>query len=162
MYSKKQVSVDEDSSTPSTPSHLVTSNEKFENILNDLSDELIEVVDSEKINQIVLKGVPQLSRDTIWYWLSKQYILRNQKQIQKNKKNLSIKFDMSYSELLKDNTTHQHAIMIDLGRTFPTHPNFAQKFSAGQLALFNVLKAYSILDPEVGYCQESCMLSDKP
>jgi hypothetical protein len=160
-YLKKQISIDDDNSSvcsstscsaPSTPV-LVTSYINFENALNELNDEL-ETIELEKIRKLVLKGVPQINRDTVWLWLAKQYILRNQKLIQKNKKNASFKFDLTYAELLKDNTTiHQHAIMIDLGRTFPNHPHFSQQFGAGQLALFNVLKAYSILDPEVGYCQ---------
>lgn len=40
-----------------------------------------------------------------------------------------------------------------LGRTFPGHTYFASPLGPGQLALFNLLKAYSLLDPEVGYCQ---------
>jgi hypothetical protein len=39
------------------------------------------------------------------------------------------------------------------GRTFPTHPYFSVQLGAGQLSLFNLLKAYSLLDKEVGYCQ---------
>ena len=40
-----------------------------------------------------------------------------------------------------------------LGRTFPNHNYFEKELGSGQLALFNVLKAYSLLDDEVGYCQ---------
>lgn len=40
-----------------------------------------------------------------------------------------------------------------VGRTFPSHPYFAAQLGRGQLCLFNVLKAYSVLDEEVGYCQ---------
>ena len=58
-----------------------------------------------------------------------------------------------YTDLIKQSTIHQHAILLDLGRTFPSHRNFARKFGRGQSALFNVLKAYSLLDAEVGYCQ---------
>ncbi|KAF3852144.1 hypothetical protein F7725_005499, partial [Dissostichus mawsoni] len=54
-----------------------------------------------------------------------------------------------YKELLKQLTTQQHAILIDLGRTFPTHPYFQAQLGAGQLSLYNLLKAYSLLDPEV-------------
>ncbi|XP_035225179.1 TBC1 domain family member 1-like [Stegodyphus dumicola] len=39
------------------------------------------------------------------------------------------------------------------GRTFPNHPFYSQSLGAGQLSLFNLLKAYSLLDKEVGYCQ---------
>jgi hypothetical protein len=39
------------------------------------------------------------------------------------------------------------------GRTFPGHPYFSAQLGPGQLSLFNLLKAYSLLDEEVGYCQ---------
>ncbi len=39
------------------------------------------------------------------------------------------------------------------GRTFPTHQYFSTQLGAGQLSLYNLLKAYSLLDTEVGYCQ---------
>lgn len=39
------------------------------------------------------------------------------------------------------------------GRTFPTHQYFSAQLGAGQLSLYNLLKAYSLLDTEVGYCQ---------
>lgn len=32
-------------------------------------------------------------------------------------------------------------------------------FGLGQLALYNLLKAYSLLDPEVGYCQGLCFVA---
>lgn len=41
----------------------------------------------------------------------------------------------------------------DIERTFPTHKIFRLKEGAGQKALYNILKVYSIIDPEVGYCQ---------
>lgn len=39
------------------------------------------------------------------------------------------------------------------GRTFPNHSYFMSPLGPGQLALYNLLKAYSLLDEEVGYCQ---------
>eukprot|EP00884_Botryococcus_braunii_P004172 jgi/Botrbrau1/13756/Bobra.0056s0013.2 len=42
-------------------------------------------------------------------------------------------------------------ISRDIHRTFPEHPQFG--FQQGQQALFRVLKAYSLHDLEVGYCQ---------
>ena len=61
--------------------------------------------------------------------------------------------DVPYEELLGQLTSHQHAIIIDLGRTFPTQKYFQASLGAGQLALYNLLKAYSLLDSQVGYCQ---------
>lgn len=43
--------------------------------------------------------------------------------------------------------------IVFAGRTFPTHPYFSTQLGAGQLSLYNILKAYSLLDQEVGYCQ---------
>ncbi len=40
-----------------------------------------------------------------------------------------------------------------LDRTFPAHPYFSQHVGVGQFALFTLLKVYSNLDPELGYCQ---------
>lgn len=62
-------------------------------------------------------------------------------------------YNMPYELLLKQLTSQQHAILIDLGRTFPNHPYFSSPLGPGQLGLFNLLKAYSLLDHEVGYCQ---------
>lgn len=44
-------------------------------------------------------------------------------------------------------------IFVLVGRTFPTYDYFVTRLGPGQLGLFNVLKAYSLLDKEVGYCQ---------
>lgn len=61
--------------------------------------------------------------------------------------------DVPYEELLGQLTSHQHAIIIDLSRTFPNLKYFEASLGPGQLALYNLLKAYSLLDSEVGYCQ---------
>lgn len=62
-------------------------------------------------------------------------------------------FHRPYEEMIKGLTSQQHAILIDLGRTFPQHPYFTRTLGPGQLGLFNLLKAYSLLDQDVGYCQ---------
>lgn len=45
------------------------------------------------------------------------------------------------------------------GRTFPTHPYFQAQLGAGQLSLYNILKAYSLLDPEVSFNSDFLSLS---
>ncbi|XP_062991937.1 TBC1 domain family member 1 [Elgaria multicarinata webbii] len=103
--------------------------------------------DMEKIHSAVGKGVPRHHRGEIWKFLAEQYQLKHQFPNKQQPK------DTPYKELLKQLTSQQHAILIDLGRTFPTHPYFSAQLGAGQLSLYNILKAYSLLDPEVGYCQ---------
>ncbi|XP_006876274.1 PREDICTED: TBC1 domain family member 1-like isoform X4 [Chrysochloris asiatica] len=103
--------------------------------------------DMEKMHSAVGQGVPRHHRGEIWKFLAEQYHLRHQFPSKQQPK------DTPYKELLKQLTSQQHAILIDLGRTFPTHPYFSAQLGAGQLSLYNILKAYSLLDQEVGYCQ---------
>ncbi|XP_039704724.1 TBC1 domain family member 1 isoform X6 [Pteropus medius] len=103
--------------------------------------------DMEKMHSAVGQGVPRHHRGEIWKFLAEQYHLKHQFPSKHQPK------DTPYKELLKQLTSQQHAILIDLGRTFPTHPYFSAQLGAGQLSLYNILKAYSLLDQEVGYCQ---------
>ena len=61
--------------------------------------------------------------------------------------------EATYLSLIKESSPHEKAITRDLGRTFPHHAFFAGATGLGQENLFNVLKAYSLQDPAVGYCQ---------
>uniref|UniRef100_A0A672TNT6 TBC1 domain family member 4 n=2 Tax=Strigops habroptila TaxID=2489341 RepID=A0A672TNT6_STRHB len=103
--------------------------------------------DMEDIHSTLKEGVPKSRRGEIWQFLAVQHRVRHRLP---NKQQPP---DVSYKELLKQLTAQQHAILVDLGRTFPTHPYFSAHLGAGQLSLFNLLKAYSLLDKEVGYCQ---------
>ncbi|XP_036274573.1 TBC1 domain family member 1 isoform X2 [Pipistrellus kuhlii] len=103
--------------------------------------------DMEKMHAAVGQGVPRHHRGEIWKFLAEQYHLKHQLPPKQQPR------DTPYKELLKQLTSQQHAILIDLGRTFPTHPYFSAQLGAGQLSLYNILKAYSLLDQEVGYCQ---------
>uniref|UniRef100_A0A674GKE6 TBC1 domain family member 4 n=1 Tax=Taeniopygia guttata TaxID=59729 RepID=A0A674GKE6_TAEGU len=103
--------------------------------------------DVEDIHSTLKEGVPKSRRGEIWQFLAVQHRVRHRLP---NKQQPP---DISYKELLKQLTAQQHAILVDLGRTFPTHPYFSTHLGAGQLSLFNLLKAYSLLDKEVGYCQ---------
>ncbi|XP_063160595.1 TBC1 domain family member 4 isoform X2 [Candoia aspera] len=103
--------------------------------------------DVEDIHTTLKDGVPKSRRGEIWQFLAVQHRVRHRLP---NKHHPP---DVSYKDLLKQLTAQQHAILVDLGRTFPTHPYFSAQLGAGQLSLFNLLKAYSLLDKEVGYCQ---------
>ncbi|ORY94066.1 rab-GTPase-TBC domain-domain-containing protein [Syncephalastrum racemosum] len=61
--------------------------------------------------------------------------------------------ESEYRELLKRVSPDEKLIRRDLSRTFPTHEFFKEQDGEGQEALFNVIKAYSIFDQQVGYCQ---------
>eukprot|EP00069_Balaena_mysticetus_P010002 bmy_20449T0 len=63
-----------------------------------------------------------------------------------------------YSELLKMTSPCEKLIRRDIARTYPEHNFFKEKDSLGQEVLFNVMKAYSLVDREVGYCQGSAFI----
>lgn len=91
----------------------------------------------KQLTAMIQKGVPSALRGLIWQLLAKS-------------KDLSL--EATYAELLKGTSTHEKQITRDLSRTFPNHEYF-QAEGLGQESLFNVVKAYSLYDPEVGYCQ---------
>ncbi|KAG4077312.1 hypothetical protein HA402_009713 [Bradysia odoriphaga] len=105
--------------------------------------------DPKVLLQAIKTGVPRSARGDIWMYLADQFSMNTAPVDVKEFPN----FDTPYKVLLKSLTDHQHAIFIDLGRTFPNHLYYKASLGVGQLALFNILKAYSILDPELGYCQ---------
>ncbi|KAK6645189.1 hypothetical protein RUM43_001465 [Polyplax serrata] len=105
--------------------------------------------DGQALIQAVRQGIPRTRRGDVWYYLSHQDCTIPPSFDSSSFPN----YDVPYEDILKQLTSFQHTILIDLGRTFPNHPYFSAPLGPGQLALFNLLKAYSLLDPQVGYCQ---------
>ncbi|KIJ18699.1 hypothetical protein PAXINDRAFT_167263 [Paxillus involutus ATCC 200175] len=95
-------------------------------------------VNPDKLAKAIERGIPDTLRGMMWQLMaaSKDTELEN-----------------TYLALLKETSPHEKAITRDLGRTFPHHEFFKDGQGIGQENLFNVLKAYSIYDPQVGYCQ---------
>ncbi|KAI6134582.1 rab-GTPase-TBC domain-containing protein [Pisolithus croceorrhizus] len=93
---------------------------------------------AEKLARAIEKGIPHTLRGMMWQLMaaSKDSELEN-----------------AYLALLKGSSSHEKSITRDLGRTFPHHEFFTNGQGIGQENLFNVLKAYSLYDPQVGYCQ---------
>lgn len=105
--------------------------------------------DPKVLLQAIRNGVPRMKRGDVWMYLADQFSINSAPIDTKKFPN----YNTPYHVLLKSLTEHQHAIFIDLGRTFPNHQYYKAALGVGQLSLFNILKAYSILDPELGYCQ---------
>ena len=96
----------------------------------------------KKVRERCRKGIPTSVRPRAWYYLSGASLLHN-------------KHPNTYEELLKqDGDPHIiDEIKKDQHRQFPHHEMFLDEDKVGQKELFNVLKAYSIFNPKVGYCQ---------
>ncbi|XP_061647614.1 TBC1 domain family member 4 isoform X4 [Phyllopteryx taeniolatus] len=103
--------------------------------------------DRDHLYRALCQGVPKSRRGEVWLLLCHQHRLCRRHPPRQPPA------DTPYRDLLKQLTAQQHAILVDLGRTFPNLEYFSAQLGAGQLSLYNLLKAYSLLDTEVGYCQ---------
>ena len=50
-------------------------------------------------------------------------------------------------------SAHEKQIDLDIPRTLHSHIMFRTRYGPGQRALFNILRAFSNYDKQVGYCQ---------
>lgn len=109
--------------------------------------EVCQLRNAATLKKRIRKGIPEALRGRVWSHLagSSQMLLNN---------------PGAYHQLLQAaHVPCEETIARDIGRTFPRHSLFCDRSSLGQCALMNVLKAYSLHDPEVGYCQGMGFLS---
>lgn len=84
-------------------------------------------------------GIPSVLRGTLWQTMSQS---------------ASTHLETVYHQLLDEKDfIYEKIIQRDIPRTFPRLSMFSEEGGVGQTRLFNVLKAYSLYDSEVGYCQ---------
>ncbi|KAF9133080.1 hypothetical protein BGW39_010612 [Mortierella sp. 14UC] len=86
----------------------------------------------------VRQGLPSKLRGLIWQSMSQAS---------------STYLETMYTKLLLEHSPYERIIQRDLARTFPQVDMFKQEGGKGQESLRNILKAYSLYDPHVGYCQ---------
>ncbi|KAH8256529.1 hypothetical protein KR038_000730 [Drosophila bunnanda] len=91
------------------------------------------------VSELVRRGIPHHFRAIVWQQLSGA--------AEADKK--------QYAEYIKATSACEKVIRRDIARTYPEVDFFKEKDGPGQEALFNVIKAYSLHDREVGYCQGS-------
>ncbi|XP_058717765.1 EVI5-like protein isoform X6 [Poecile atricapillus] len=95
------------------------------------------------LKELIRKGIPHHFRAIVWQLLCSAAELPLKAQ---------------YSELLRMSSPCERLIRRDIARTYPEHDFFKGQDSLGQEVLFNVMKAYSLVDREVGYCQGSAFI----
>ncbi len=94
----------------------------------------------DKVRRRARRGIPDCFRGLAW-----QYFSGSLERLSQNRG--------LYEKLRRQSSSWQEDISRDTNRTFPSHVFFRDKLGIGQNSLFNVLKSYSVYDPEVGYCQ---------
>lgn len=98
---------------------------------------------NEKLRKRVYKGIPNRVR-----WLAWKKLLNVEESMSKN--------PGTYSQMLawaRKYSTEARQIDSDVNRQFRDNEVYRKRYSVKQRSLFNVLNAYSIYNPELGYCQ---------
>lgn len=98
--------------------------------------------DNLKLLSRLRKGIPPQFRGFFWMKLAEVESIRSE-----HSENLYYQL----SEI--KNAPCCGDIYRDISRTFPKHTLFRDRNNHGQNSLFSVLRAYSLYNPDVGYCQ---------
>lgn len=93
------------------------------------------------VKRRIRKGIPDCLRGQVWQLIS-------------GSRDLLLMNPGVYEQLvIYETSTSELDIIRDISRTFPTHVFFQQRHGPGQRSLYNILKAYSVYDRDVGYVQ---------
>ncbi|CAG9761550.1 unnamed protein product [Ceutorhynchus assimilis] len=111
---------------------------KWSQIVNNWEDQWKR--QNTQIREFVRRGIPLHFRAIVWQLLCSAADAPEKKL---------------YAEYIKTKSPCEKVIRRDIARTYPEHDFFKEKDGLGQESLFNVIKAYSLHDREVGYCQGS-------
>eukprot|EP01135_Chromosphaera_perkinsii_P005382 Nk52_evm63s343 gene=Nk52_evmTU63s343 len=140
-----------------------------------------KAVTGKTLREAVHSGVPGKLRGQVWMLLCAYHAM--EERISNRKVSMvgftysdtptdlsSVEFDMfrpkeernkvvsplsgvKFSNLVSQDSEYCEIIMRDIDRTFPAHDEFKSGDGKIQTSLFNVLKAYSVFDASLGYCQ---------
>ncbi|XP_066260326.1 ecotropic viral integration site 5 ortholog isoform X2 [Euwallacea similis] len=111
---------------------------RWSHIVNNWEDQWKK--QNSQIRELVRRGIPLHFRAIVWQLLCSAADAPEKKL---------------YAEYIKTKSPCEKVIRRDIARTYPEHDFFKEKDGLGQESLFNVIKAYSLHDREVGYCQGS-------
>ncbi|XP_021944224.2 ecotropic viral integration site 5 ortholog isoform X1 [Folsomia candida] len=95
------------------------------------------------VRELVRRGIPHHFRGIVWQLLCGAHDSSDKAK---------------YADYIKATSACEKVIRRDIARTYPEHEFFKEKDGLGQESLFNVMKAYSLHDREVGYCQGSAFI----
>ena len=93
----------------------------------------------KKIQKLARKGVPNEMRGKVWPFLVRANQHRKSAEVAYQRQSRGSK--------------HIKQIDLDIHRTHRKHVLFRQRYGLKQRQLFRILRAYSIVDPELGYTQ---------
>jgi hypothetical protein len=133
---EREETAEQQQSTQTTQEEREVDWEFWGHAVSDLEE--VERSDQPRLAAEIKQGIPDSIRGQVWQLLARSK---------------SPGLEATYATLLDKPSSHESVIRRDLARTFPEHEYFKSESGDGQTSLFNVIKAYSIYDVDVGYCQ---------
>ncbi|GFY53355.1 rab GTPase-activating protein 1 [Trichonephila inaurata madagascariensis] len=91
------------------------------------------------LTSLVRRGIPEALRGEVWQLLAGCHDQKGTVEV--------------YKSLVNKDSSFESIIQRDIYRTFPAHELFNERNGTGQESLYKICKAYSLYDPEIGYCQ---------
>lgn len=96
----------------------------------------------DKCKMLIRQGIPEFLRGSVW-----QKLALSRELLHKHPKDI-------YEQMCRTQCAPcEGDIVRDINRTFPKHPLYRDMQDLGQQQLLSVLRAYSVFNAEVGYCQ---------
>lgn len=94
-----------------------------------------------RLRERIRKGIPNKVRGLAWRLITRADVRKYSHP------------EGYYPRLLHAGSPFIKQIDLDVARTFREHSFFVERYGVGQRSLFNVLKAYSVHNPQLGYTQ---------
>jgi len=111
---------------------------------------------TDKLRSRVVKGIPDRVRGVVWKLLMAGLGAQPAGSPPVSLASVTAQVETcaaKYKQLLQEPSKWSTQIDLDVNRAARNHIIFRERYGKGQRALFSVLKAYSTMDAEVGYCQ---------
>lgn len=125
-----------------TTSKLVKREAKWLNMIDNWDLWIVNEKEFNKVRSRCRKGIPSSIRGRAWFYLSGAHLSLK-------------KYPRLFERLDKEpgDASICEEIKKDLHRQFPNHELFNSEYGFGQQSLFSVLKCFSMVRKDIGYCQ---------
>ncbi|XP_019854945.1 PREDICTED: TBC1 domain family member 1-like isoform X2 [Amphimedon queenslandica] len=124
------------------------------NVMTSVWNKILEntnEINNEELLASIKMGIPAKLRERVWRLLIVRY--KSSSSVAASSGYTRLINNDQFIDLYSQHTEYESLINADLDRTYPKYQYFSKQVKHGRMSLCNVLKAYSVADREIGYCQ---------